>query len=160
MPLDLTQVLRIKGTIDATLAQAPADPLTATPGLVDTYLKTRARCAKLVAGTEAEAEFAELFPEVQQASIRGLSQGFDPIRLSAQGDEAKLRLAALSGWLGSWPSADELLKELTLALEEAEATAEGEDQARLRGILDGLRGAGRDVAVAVITAHLERQIVA
>jgi hypothetical protein len=146
--------------IDAVLDEAPKDPLTATPALVEAYRSTRGICADLVTGTEAAAEFQRLFPDVPPVPIEEMHSiaGIDPISAKAQGDRAKLLLAGLSGWLGSWPSADELLRELITALETAEASAEGAERERLRGVLDGLRGAGRDIAVAVISAYLNRQL--
>ena len=61
------------------------------------------------------------------------------------------------GWLGSWPSAEQLLSELVTALEQAEAEAtEPIEKARLASLLEGLKGAGREIAVGVVTAYLTR----
>jgi hypothetical protein len=50
-----------------------------------------------------------------------------------------------------------LLSELITALEAAEATTdEPAEKARFRGLIDGLKGSGREIAVSVVTAYLER----
>lgn len=156
MGFDLAQALRMKGMIDAVVREAPADPLTATPALVEAYRNTRSVCLALVAGTEVEQEFNALFPLVAPVAVP-TAMSVDPIKLGAEGDQARLLLVQLAGWLGSWPSAEQLLAELTTALEAAEAEAtEPEEKARFRDMLDGLKGAGRQVAIEVIAAYLAR----
>jgi hypothetical protein len=155
MPFELSQVLRVKGMIDAVIAQAPADPYTATPALVDAYLNARAVCRGFVAGTDVEHEFDRLFPEFSPLHEHEL--GSNPLTVSARGDRARLLLTGLAGWLAAWPSAEVLLAELITALETAEAqTDEPEQKARLAGLLEGLRGAGRQIAVNVVSHYLER----
>ena len=155
MPFEIAQVLRIKGIVDAAVAQAPADPFTATPGLIQTYLRVRSLCAEMVTGTDAAAEFDRLFPVIEAANDTSVNT-IETLTFSARGDSARSLLAQLGGWLGSWPSADQLLEELIHALEAAEARAEGAEKARLAGLLEGLRGAGREIAIGVVTAYLER----
>jgi hypothetical protein len=49
------------------------------------------------------------------------------------------------------------LTELITALEAAEAEAtEPVEKARLASVLEGLKGAGREVAIGVVTAYLTR----
>jgi hypothetical protein len=156
MAFDLAQALRMKGMIDAVVREAPADPLTAAPALNEAYRNTRTVCLDLVTGTDVEQEFNALFPFIGPVAAPS-TMGIDPIELAAKGDQARLLLAQLAGWLGSWPSADALLAELTTALEAAEAqTDEPDEKARLRNTLDGLRGAGRQIAIEVIAAYLAR----
>ena len=152
VPLEIQQVLRLKGTIDAALAAAAKD-LTAGPSLVETYNRTRGIVRSMVVGFEAELEFELLFAPVQPMPDGLLNQ---PLVAAAETERARGLLAQLSGWLGSWPSAEVLLDELIVALEVAEAQAEPEEKTRLRGLIDGLRGAGRDIAVDVIAAYLGR----
>jgi hypothetical protein len=83
---DLAQALRMKGMIDAVIANAPKDPFTATPALMDMYLNARAVCLGLVAGTDTEAEFVRLFPEF--GPVYETELGGDPITDSARGDRA------------------------------------------------------------------------
>jgi hypothetical protein len=61
--------------------------------------------------------------------------------------------------LGSWPSAEGLLTQLTEALsEEAEAENEPERKARLRAALDVLTGTGRQIVVDVLSGYVERRL--
>jgi hypothetical protein len=61
--------------------------------------------------------------------------------------------------LGSWPSAEGLLAQLTDALsEEAEAETEPERKARLRAALDVLTGTGRQIVVDVLSGYVERRL--
>ncbi len=153
MPLELAKVIRLKGLVDAAVAASPPDPLTATPVLIETYNRARTESAELVAGMEAEDEFRRLFPLLGGHS----SIVSDPINAAVEGDRARSLLAQLCGWLSSWPSAERLLAELVTALEAAEAQAdEPAEKARLRGLIDGPKGAGRDIAVSVVSAYLER----
>jgi hypothetical protein len=57
----------------------------------------------------ARSEFEALFPEIST-------------------DRTRTLVAQIPGWLGSWVSADDLLRELTEALEEAEARADVSEQ--------------------------------
>jgi len=41
MPLDMTQLLRLKGTIDAVIAGNSGESASAAPALVSTYLRVR-----------------------------------------------------------------------------------------------------------------------
>ncbi len=61
--------------------------------------------------------------------------------------------------LGSWPSAEGLLAQLTEALsEEAKAEKEPERKARLRAALDVLTGTGRQIVVDVLSGYVERRL--
>ncbi len=156
MALDLSQVIRIKGSVDGTLAVAP-EGASAAYGLTDAYIRTREICLQLVKGTEAEAEFAILFPDIFRVERNDIRT--DPGGTGAEGERARALLGQLSGWLGSWPSAEDLLAQLIAALETAEATAEEPaEKARIRGILDGLRGVAHDVAIDLFSAYLERSV--
>src|SRR5437763_13381851 len=136
MPFDLSQALRIKGMLDAVIKAAPEDPLTATQALVEAYRSTREVCLHLVADTDVAAEFQALFPLIEPEPPPDRRR--DPIATAAAGERARLLLAQLSGWLGSWPSAEALLDELVTALESAEAqTDEPKEKARLAGIREG-----------------------
>ena len=154
VPIEIAKALRLKGAADSALAAAPKDGWAAAGGLLQTYGNIRTEAAALAEGTEAEAEFLRLFPSIPQLSGSQLRN----VRVaSIAGDRARVLLAALSGWLGSWPSAERLLEELIHALEVAEATADDPDEkARLAGVLAGLRGAGREIAIGVVTAYLTR----
>ncbi len=157
MALDMAEVLRLKGTIDAVVAVAPKDPFTATPALVETYVSARQRCLELVTGSDIEVEFRELFPEIE--NVDRVNSMSDPVLLATTGDRARLLLAKLGGWLGSLPSAEALLSDLITAIEHAEATTEvPEERERLASLLRGLRGAGRQIAIDVIAAYLARQV--
>ena len=94
-----------------------------------------------------------LFP----ADVVAKTAGEKHVGDASGGDVARSTLAQLSGWLGSWPSAEQLLDELIVALETAEAeTDDPAEKTRLRGALDTLRGAGREIAIGVVTSYLER----
>jgi hypothetical protein len=154
MPIEMAKALRIKGMIDGALAATPEDSPHAALGLVDTYNRLRLVCADLVKGTEAEPEFDGLYPQLPAVSD---STALSARASSIAGDRARVVLGGLAGWLAAWPSAEQLLDELVAALEEAEAGAtEPEQKARLAGVLEGLRGAGREIAVGVVTAYLTR----
>lgn len=160
MALDIAAVIRLKGAIDALIEQAPAEGrprLVAAPAVVDAYLTMRRRCSELVAGSEVETEFHDLFPEVAPLQVvHGFS---DTYQVGLAVDRARLLLGQLSGWLGSFPSAEALLADLIAALEQAEALSdEPAERERLAGVLSGLRGAGRQIAIDVIAAYLSRQI--
>jgi hypothetical protein len=61
--------------------------------------------------------------------------------------------------LGSWPSAEGLLEQLSEALsEEAEAENEPERKARLRTAFDVLTGTGRQIVVDVLSGYVERRL--
>ena len=153
MPFDLAQALRMKGMIDRALRDAP-DSVTGVPGLTQAYMNARKVCLGLVSDTDVQDEFEALFPEVE---VLEAAVTHNPMMLGAAGERARLLLAALGGWLASWPSAEQLLAELTTALETAEArTDEPEQKARFRNTLEGLEGAGRQVAIDVIAAYLAR----
>lgn len=157
MGIQLAEVIRLKGMIDGVLETAGEGPM-AAPVLVDTYLTLRQRCAELVSGTEVETEFRNLFPEIESAPHVSSYTGDRPY-LDALARRARGLLGGLAGWLDSFPSAEALLDELIAALDRAEAEAEEpEEKERLAGLLTGLRGAGRQVAIEVIAAYLSRQV--
>ena len=57
--------------------------------------------------------------------------------------------------LGTWPAADSLVDALAAAFAQAaEAEKEPERKQRLRAVADGLGGALRDIAVAVVSKRL------
>ena len=57
--------------------------------------------------------------------------------------------------LGTWPSATSIVDELAAAFAQAaEAETEPEKKNRLRAVADGLGGAVKDIAVAVIAKRL------
>jgi hypothetical protein len=61
--------------------------------------------------------------------------------------------------LGSWPSAEGLLEQLTEALSnEVEAEAEPQRKARLSAALDVLTGTGRQIIVDVLSGYVERRL--
>ena len=138
--------------IDAALDATPERP-EAAPGLVEAYNRIRLVCLDLVLGTEAEAEFDGLYPELPpfpDGMVAAVGAA------AAAGDRARLLLGGLAGWLASWPSAEQLLAELVAALEKAEVDATEPEKERLAGLLQGLKGAGREIAVGVVTAYLTR----
>jgi hypothetical protein len=161
VPIDVASALRIKGTIDAALAASRDDSPAAGVALIDAYGRIRAVCVDLVAGTEAETEFDRLYPIIEplnEATVdRAYSRTLAGARVAAAGGRARVLLAQLAGWLGSWPNAEQLLDELIAALEQAEAEAtEPAEKERLASLLEGLKGAGRQIAVGVVTAYLTR----
>ena len=155
MPFELEQALRLKGMVDAVVSAAPTEPsVTAAGALVETYRSTRNVCLKLVAGTEVEDEFEALFPLI--APLGNIHALRDQIEIAAASDRARILLAQLAGWLGSWPSAEQLLDELVTALEAAEVQADGPaEKARLASIREGLLGAGRQIAINVVSEYLK-----
>ncbi len=121
---------------------------------METYNRILGACTSLVAGTPVEAEFARLFQPLGY-----LSPVSSQFAVQIAGGRARSLLAQLSGWLWSWPSAEVLLDQLVTALETAEAVAEEPaEKARLRGLIDGLKGAGREIAVQIVSAYLVRQV--
>jgi hypothetical protein len=121
------------------------------------YRNTREVCLKLVDGTDAATEFDTLFPLIEPIPMPHSMGRGDTIQMRAQGDQARLLLAQLAGWLGSWLSAEALLDELVRALEAAEVeTDEPAARARLAGIREGLVGAGRQIAINVVSEYLKR----
>jgi hypothetical protein len=164
MSLDLAGVIRIKGAIDRALEVQLAPSRPSNPGfgawvgaktLVQTYKRAHALCVDLVEDTDVEIEFLDIFPTDAIEQV----VGSENVESELAGDVVRLLLAQLSGWLGSWPSAEQLLNELITALEQAEATSTDPDEkSRLRAALDTLTGAGRDIAVGVVTGYLQRVI--
>jgi DNA-binding MarR family transcriptional regulator len=60
--------------------------------------------------------------------------------------------------LGSWPSPESLLDQLVQAFNEAaEQETEPERKSRLRGVAEGLGGAGRTVALDLLSALIRQQ---
>jgi hypothetical protein len=157
MSLDMAQIIRLKGTADAVLNRSSEKSAPAAVALTHTYLAIRSRCLQAVTGTDAENEFKQLFPLVDPVQEEEARFGSDAFRLAAKAERARLLLAQLAGWLGAWPSAEALLAELITAVESAEAQAEEPAQkARLKALVEGLKGAGRDVAISVVAAYLAR----
>jgi hypothetical protein len=61
--------------------------------------------------------------------------------------------------LGTWPSPESLVEALAAALEVAADTeTEPGRKGRLRAVAEGLGGAAKDIAVAVISARLGRYV--
>ena len=69
--LEISQVIRIKGSIDQALAATDNAGTGSARALTEAYQRFRLLCEGLVAGTEAEAEFGIAIP----SPTRGLRLG-------------------------------------------------------------------------------------
>jgi hypothetical protein len=79
----------------------------------------------------------------------------EPPYLTAQGGVVSAVSERARRELGTWPAADSLVDALAAAFAQAaEAEKEPERKQRLRAVADGLGGALRDIAVAVVSKRL------
>jgi hypothetical protein len=122
---------------------------------------------------DAGADYADLEEIRQEVGLSG-EQLLAGLRALESADPPYLEFEMAMGWseeqasgsvdavserarreLGTWPSAESLVEALAAAYAQAaEAEQEPEEKRRLRAVADGLRGAVRDVAVAVIARQL------
>lgn len=110
---DLGRLLRLQNSISALATEGKIEPSDA-PSLTQGYLRMRSQVADLIAGSELEAEFNELFPEIPEYTSQGgpIAGGRGLIdwhtKATTAATDAKRLLDQLGGWIAG------LIEEQTL----------------------------------------------
>lgn len=101
MPIDPGVFLRLKLSIDATLAGLEQRTL-AAQALAEAYASFRSEAERVAEVEGVLDEFGRLFPLPTVARQPSVSAGFDPVAAASGSSESRSLLLRLSGWLGGF----------------------------------------------------------
>jgi hypothetical protein len=103
MPLDLGQLLRLRGMIESAATSVEPDGDGAS-ALTQSYMRLRGLVSQLVEESGAtHEEFNAAFPEIEEIKIEGhqhpREMAMRPMKYAPQAREAKALLGQLAGWV-------------------------------------------------------------
>jgi len=100
---DIGRLLRLQNSISAIGKKGKVEP-TDAPSLTEGYRRMRSQVFDLVAGSDLEPEFNDLFPEISEYSMQGDPTGGPGLirwhtEATTAGTNAQRLLDQLGGWL-------------------------------------------------------------
>jgi hypothetical protein len=118
--MDLGQLLRLKGRVDAAATVTEPDG-SAAPALTESYMRLREQILKMLDGGDLSAEFNESFPEIEIVGSPGRHPrdvALAQMAHTVDARRAQTLLAQLAGWLDGLIQAETYEQRMRIEAEE------------------------------------------